>query len=68
MVAASDARKDANLLILYNIVHHVSPELMNDIRAKYDPTRVDYLHHAEELTRYAQSMRCNWTQSRRCTL
>ena len=29
---------------------------MNVMRAKYDPTRVDYLRHAEELTHFAQSI------------
>ena len=48
MVAVSDARGGADSLVLDNIVHHASPDLMNVMRAKYDPTRFDYLRHAEE--------------------
>ena len=55
MVAVSDARGGADSLVLDNIVHHASPELMNVMRAKYDPCRVDYLRHAEKLSHYAQS-------------
>ena len=48
VVAVSDARGGADSLVLDNIVHHASPDLMNVMRAKYDPTRFDYLRHAEE--------------------
>lgn len=63
MVAVSNARGGTDSLVLDNIVHHASPELMNAMRTKYDPTRVDYLHHAEELARFAQSIELG----RRCT-
>uniref|UniRef100_A0AAV1T508 Uncharacterized protein n=1 Tax=Peronospora matthiolae TaxID=2874970 RepID=A0AAV1T508_9STRA len=56
MVAVSETRGGADSLVLDNIVHHASPELMNVMRAKYDPTRVDYLRHAEELAHFAQSI------------
>ena len=56
MVAVSDARGGADSLVLDNIVHHASPELMNVMRAKYKPTRVDVLRHAEELTHLAQAI------------
>uniref|UniRef100_A0AAV1UMW7 Uncharacterized protein n=1 Tax=Peronospora matthiolae TaxID=2874970 RepID=A0AAV1UMW7_9STRA len=56
MVAVSDARGGADSLVLDNIVHHTSPDLMNVMRAKYDPTRSDYLRHAEELAHFAQSI------------
>ncbi|CCI49096.1 unnamed protein product [Albugo candida] len=39
-----------------HIVHHASPELMNVMRAKYDPTRTDYLRHVKELTPIATSI------------
>ena len=42
--------------MLDNIVHHASPELMNVMRARYDPTRSDYLSHADELAHFAQSI------------
>uniref|UniRef100_A0AAV1U2V5 Retrovirus-related Pol polyprotein from transposon TNT 1-94-like beta-barrel domain-containing protein n=1 Tax=Peronospora matthiolae TaxID=2874970 RepID=A0AAV1U2V5_9STRA len=54
MVAVSDARGGADSLVLDNIVHHASPELMNVMRAKYDPTRSNYLRHADELAQFAQ--------------
>ena len=56
MVAVSDARGGADSLVLDNIVHHASPDLMNVMRAKYDSTRIDYLRHAEELAHFAQSI------------
>ena len=56
MVAVSDARGGADSLVLNNIVHHASPDLMNVMQAKYDSTRVDYLRHAEELAHFAQSI------------
>ena len=56
MAAVSDARGGADSLALDNIVHDASPELMNVMRAKYDPTRSDYLRHAEELVEFAQSI------------
>ena len=56
MVAVSDESGGADSLVLDNIVHHASPELMNVMRAKYDPTRVDYLRHAEDLAHFAQSI------------
>ncbi|CAI5733954.1 unnamed protein product [Hyaloperonospora brassicae] len=56
MVAVSDARGGADSLVLDKIVHHASPELMNVMRAKYDPCRVDYMRHAEELSHFAQSI------------
>ena len=37
----SDAKGGADSLVLDNIVHHASPDLMNVMRAKYDPTRAD---------------------------
>ena len=51
----SDAKGGADSLVLDNIVHHASPDLMNVMRAKYDPTRNDYLRHTEELTHFATS-------------
>ena len=56
MVAVSEARGGADSLVLDNIVHHASPELMNGMRAKYDSTRLEYLRHAEELAHFAQSI------------
>lgn len=56
MVAVSDARGGADSLVIDNIVHHASPDLMNVMRAKYDTTRSDYLRHAEELAHFAQSI------------
>ena len=56
MVAFSDARGGDDSLVLDNIVHHASPDLMNVMRAKYEPTRTDYLHQAEELAHFAQSI------------
>ena len=56
MVAVSDARGGVDSLVLDNVVHHASPELMNVMRAKYDPTCVDTLRHAEELVHFAQSI------------
>ena len=52
MVAVSEARGGADSLVLDNIVNPASPELMNVMRSKYEPTRVDYLRHAEELARW----------------
>ena len=49
MVTVSDAHGGVDLLVLDNIVHHTSPELINIMWAKYDPTRFDYLRHAEGL-------------------
>ena len=57
MVSVSDARGGADSLVLDNIVHHAPPDLMNVMRAKYDPTRSDYLRHAEELAHFAQSIK-----------
>ena len=54
MVAVSDARGGVDSLVLDNIVHHASLELMNVMRAKYYPTRFDYLHHAEESAHFEQ--------------
>ena len=56
MVAVSDAGGVEDSLVLDNIVYHASPELMSVMRAKYDPTRSDYLRHAEELAHFAQSI------------
>ena len=56
MFAVCDARSVADSLVLHYIVHHASPEHMNVMRAKYDPTRVDNLRHAEELAHFAQSI------------
>ena len=56
MVAVSDAGGVEDSLVLDNIVYHASPELMSVMRAKYDPTRSDYLRHAEELAHLAQSI------------
>uniref|UniRef100_A0AAV1V2L8 Uncharacterized protein n=1 Tax=Peronospora matthiolae TaxID=2874970 RepID=A0AAV1V2L8_9STRA len=56
MVAVSEARGGADSLVLDNIVHHASPELVNVMRSKYEPTRLDYLRHAEELAHFAQSI------------
>ena len=56
MVTVSDARVGADSLVLDNIVHHASPELMNVLRDKYDPTQSDYLCHAKELAHFAQSI------------
>ena len=56
MIAVSEARGGADSLVLDNIVHHASTELINVMRAKYDPMRVDYLHHAEELAHFAQTI------------
>ena len=56
MVAVSDARDGFDSLVLDNIVQHASPELMNVMRAKYDPTRSDYLRHAENLAHFAHSI------------
>ena len=56
MVDASEARGGADSLVPDNIVHQASPELMNVLRSKYEPTRVDYLRHAEELAHFAQSI------------
>ena len=41
MVAVSDARGGADLLVPNNIVPHASPELINFMGAKYEPTRTD---------------------------
>uniref|UniRef100_A0AAV1V1J0 CCHC-type domain-containing protein n=1 Tax=Peronospora matthiolae TaxID=2874970 RepID=A0AAV1V1J0_9STRA len=57
ITAISEARSGADSLVLDNIVHHASPGLMNVMRAKHDPTRVDYLRHAEELAHFAQSIK-----------
>uniref|UniRef100_A0AAV1UM57 Transposase n=1 Tax=Peronospora matthiolae TaxID=2874970 RepID=A0AAV1UM57_9STRA len=38
MVAISDVRAGDYSLILDNILHHASPEMMNVMRSKYDPT------------------------------
>lgn len=46
MVAVSDAHDGADSLVLDNIVHHASPELMNVMRAKYNPAQFDYLRLA----------------------
>ena len=54
MFAVSDARGGADSLVLDNIVHHASPDLMNVMRAKYDHIRSGYLRHVEELVRFAQ--------------
>ena len=54
MIAVSDARGGADTLVLDDIVHHASPELMNVMRAKYDSSSVNYLRHAEELAPFAQ--------------
>ena len=56
MVAVSDERGGADSLVLDNIVHQASSELMNVMRAKYDPSRSDYLLNAKELARLAQSI------------
>uniref|UniRef100_A0AAV1TI68 Uncharacterized protein n=1 Tax=Peronospora matthiolae TaxID=2874970 RepID=A0AAV1TI68_9STRA len=56
MVAVSEACGGADSLVLENIVHHASPELVNVMRSKYEPNRLDYLRHAEELAHFAQSI------------
>ena len=56
MVAVGKVRGCADSLVLDDIVHHAPPKLMHVMRAKYDPTRVDYLRHAEELGHFAQSI------------
>uniref|UniRef100_A0AAV1UYM7 Uncharacterized protein n=1 Tax=Peronospora matthiolae TaxID=2874970 RepID=A0AAV1UYM7_9STRA len=56
MVAVSEARGGADSPVLDNIVQHATPELMNEMRSKYEPTRLDYLRHAEELAHFAQSI------------
>uniref|UniRef100_A0AAV1VI54 Integrase catalytic domain-containing protein n=2 Tax=Peronospora matthiolae TaxID=2874970 RepID=A0AAV1VI54_9STRA len=56
MVAVSEARGGSDSLVLDNIVHHASPELVNVMRSKYETTRLDYLRHAEELAHFAQSI------------
>uniref|UniRef100_A0AAV1TFM7 DDE-1 domain-containing protein n=1 Tax=Peronospora matthiolae TaxID=2874970 RepID=A0AAV1TFM7_9STRA len=53
-VAVRDALGCADSLIFDNIVHHASPELLNVMQVKPDPTRVVYLRHAEELSHIAQ--------------
>uniref|UniRef100_M4BE69 CCHC-type domain-containing protein n=1 Tax=Hyaloperonospora arabidopsidis (strain Emoy2) TaxID=559515 RepID=M4BE69_HYAAE len=57
MVAVSDARGGVDSLVLDNIVHHSSPELMNVMRANYESKRTDYLRHAEDLAHFAQSIK-----------
>ena len=54
MVVVSDARGGTDSFVLDNIVHHASPDLMNVMRAKNDPTRSGYLRHAEKLAHFAQ--------------
>uniref|UniRef100_A0AAV1UE63 CCHC-type domain-containing protein n=1 Tax=Peronospora matthiolae TaxID=2874970 RepID=A0AAV1UE63_9STRA len=56
LVAVSDPRGEADSLVLDNIVHHALPDLMNVMRAKYDPAWTDYLRHAEESTHFATSI------------
>ena len=51
-IAVSDERGGADSLVLDKIVQHTSPELIN-VMPKYDPTRSDYLRHAEELAHFA---------------
>ena len=68
MVAVNDARGDADSLYLDNINHHASPELMNVIHAKYDPARIDYLRHAEELAHFLQSIELGSDYVDPCTI
>uniref|UniRef100_M4BRN4 RxLR effector candidate protein n=1 Tax=Hyaloperonospora arabidopsidis (strain Emoy2) TaxID=559515 RepID=M4BRN4_HYAAE len=56
MVTVRDARGGADSLVLDNIVYHASPEFMNLMWTNYDPTRSDYLRHAEELVQLARSL------------
>lgn len=51
-----DAHRGAESLFLENIVQHASPEMINVMRDKFDPTRIHYLRHAEELVHFAQSI------------
>uniref|UniRef100_A0AAV1UDC8 Uncharacterized protein n=1 Tax=Peronospora matthiolae TaxID=2874970 RepID=A0AAV1UDC8_9STRA len=54
MVAFSEVRDGAEMLVLDYIVHHASPELMNMMRFKYEPKRFDYPRHADDLANFAQ--------------
>lgn len=54
MVVVIDACGGADSLVLDNIVHQVSLELMDVMWAKFDPTRSDYMCLDEELARFAQ--------------
>uniref|UniRef100_A0AAV1UI68 CCHC-type domain-containing protein n=1 Tax=Peronospora matthiolae TaxID=2874970 RepID=A0AAV1UI68_9STRA len=51
-----DARGGSDSLVLDNIVHHASPELIDVMMAKYDSTRPYYMRHVEELAQIAQSI------------
>ena len=63
MVAVSDARGGADSLVLDDIVIHASPELMNVMRGKYDPTQSDYLRHTECLAQWDwKSSQCKSTR------
>uniref|UniRef100_A0AAV1VER9 Uncharacterized protein n=1 Tax=Peronospora matthiolae TaxID=2874970 RepID=A0AAV1VER9_9STRA len=42
-----DARGGSDSLVLDNIVHHASPELIDVMMAKYDSTRPYYMRHVE---------------------
>ena len=64
MVAVSGARGGSVSLVLGNIVHHASPELMSVMCAKHDPTHVDYLRHADKMELFSQSIG-SWTQSKK---
>ena len=56
MVAVSDACEGAKLIVLNNVVQYASSELRTVMMADYDFTRTDYLHQAEELSHFAQSV------------
>ena len=54
MVGVSESHEDVELLILGNSVHHATTIQMNVMRAQYDPTLADVLHHVNELAHFAQ--------------
>ncbi|CAI5707058.1 unnamed protein product [Peronospora farinosa] len=56
LVAVSHACGGADQQVLDNIVHYASADLSTVLMAKYDNSRVDHLHQAEELAHFAQSV------------
>ena len=56
LVAVSDACGGAESLVLDNVVQYASIELRTVMMAKYNHTRTEYVHQAEELSYFAQSV------------
>ena len=52
LIAVNDSVGSCEPQVLENIVYFASPEWKNVLLPRYDPRRLDFLAHAEELAQY----------------